>query len=525
MKTTNRILKYSKKIISIFLLLIELKVAGVVSNSVNSSAVKSYHKIVESFSDFLREEGIDDPQHIFEYFNYALWNGYFSRNHTHSYNMDRKVFWDNAGMSIMSSSGVCLNYADMLSLVFKAMGLNSYVVTCYVEPDNLTVENIRNNQEIIRNIVTNNNSNHTNDTSSNIPDETNEYDIDDKSKFSLGDIFNDLDLFTKVTKPIAIFTGNHAVTCVEYEGELYFFDPTNLAYLMKSSVNDLTIVNGTGKFDLRYFTSIALDNCNLLKIINYKNVSSYPRNVFTKEKLTINKEGLEEFYLNQKENILNVALNNDKNNSLISILIYAKIASFVFYFSIGLYPNIKLKKIEKEDVQYLFPKLKKYFNDNNIKTELAILKNYELIAKELGITDDISKDILRKSLEIFETLIFNDEFKQQLMVLCLNNLGYQAVTKYATKYSNKFCKKRIPLIVYSNGDNDYIYDYETGELLYKDGNIIKSLDNKYTYKISNDENYQVVDKDAILKKMNDENIVLTDEDIEYLRRSKILKKH
>ena len=81
-------IKLSTIIISLLLLVFQVRVAGSISNIVNISGVRSYHQLVENFSEFLENENITEPQHIYEYFNYAMWNGYLSKDKNLEYSVN-----------------------------------------------------------------------------------------------------------------------------------------------------------------------------------------------------------------------------------------------------------------------------------------------------------------------------------------------------------------------------------------------------------------------------------------------------
>ena len=497
MKNIYKISDNSKRIIAMITLVFQMRFLGLISNTFNKDAVKEYHEIITSFSEYLQNEEIDDSQLIYEYYNYAMWNGYFSQNHELQYSFDRKIFLDNAGMSIMSGNGVCLNYADMLSLIFKEMGLKSCVIQCYVNPDDFDVEPIRTDKGIERNTDTSNN------------EEKNEF-IEFISEKIITKIF-----------------GNHAITCVENNGELYFFDPTNFVYLAKTGINDLSIINGKGNIDIRYLTSLLFENINIFKIIPYTNENEYNEKIIEKELLNINIEELEQFYNEQKENIENVNYYNSNYKNLLSMFIYSSIACLIMRMFFKLI-KISANKFKDDEIKNIFPKLKEYFNKKNIKTEFETLKNYELLQKELGITDNLLKDILKKSIIFLEIIFENKDFYPIMLVNCLNELGYDAKICSAKKYSSKIIKKNIPLIVYSDKQNKYIYDYETEELLCIKNNILSSIDGKYQYYIDSNEykSRQIkknMNKIKIQNKMNNENNTLTKEDIKHLRRIKTLR--
>lgn len=498
MKNLYKISDHTKRIISVLMIFVQMRLVGLTSNTLNAKAVKDYHEIVAIFSEFLRNEGIEDPQQIYEYYNYAMWNGYFSRNHELQYSLNRDIYVDNAGMSIMSGNAVCLNYADMLSLIFKEMGFNSYVATCYVEPDSIETEIIRTDKLFERKV--------------------------DQNYKSESNVFSET--LTKLT-------GNHAVTCVEINEEVYIFDPTNLIYLNKTGINDISVINGSGKFDLKYFTSLLFENINIFKLVTYTNASGYNEEVLEKQEININIEELEKFYNNQKENIENVANNNDKNITMLNLLIYSFIGTMIKILIRRLLNNLSNKltnNFEKQDIENLFPKLKEYFNEKNINEAFEILKNYELLENEFGIKDNILKDILKKSILILEIIIKDKRYHHIMLSICLNVFGYTTTIEYAKKQSNNFIKKDIPLIIYFDkcNSNMYIYDYETEELLYRNKNKeLCSLDNKYKYTLNNDKysnkRYKHMNKKHIQNKMQQETAMLTKDDIKTLRRTKTLR--
>ena len=395
----------------------------------------------------------------------------------------------------MTGNAVCLNYADMLSLIFKEMGFNSYIIQCYMNPNDTDVTPIRTDFEIKRNV-------------------DNEED-NKKNKFI------DFILENFITK---IF-GNHAVTCVENNGELYFFDSTNFIYLDKTGINNLSIINGVGNIDIKYLTSLFYENINIFKIIPYTNEEKYNETINKKEQLNIDTLKLEQFFNEQKENIENVNKKIENYNNLLSIYGYSMIVFLITRIFFRLI-KVSANKFKDDEMKKLFPKLKEYFNEKNIKTEFEILKNYELIEKELGITDNLFKDLLKKIIILIEIIFNNKKFYPLMLVSCLNELGFDAKLYSAKKYTNKIIKKNIPLIVYSDKGNEYIYDYETEELLCMKNDTLSSIDGKYQYYIDSKEyeniKEKVKEKTIIKNKMNSESNILTNENIKQLKKIKYL---
>ncbi len=497
MKIFYKISKHFRKILSVFMVILQMRVAGLISNVVHMDGVKGYKAIVRDFSEFLKEEDINDVQNIYEYYNYAMWNGYFSKDHKLQYSMDRNYFADNNGMSIMSGSAVCLNYADMLSLIFKEMGFNSYVSMCYIDPENLSVERIRTDASIERKI--------------------------DASGSAIFD--------NAIIKSITKLTGNHAVTCVESNGETYIFDPTNLIYLNKTGFNDVEIINGEGKFDLRYYTSLLFDNINICKLIIEKNTEGYNKEVLEKQEIKIDIESLEEFYNKEKDNIEKVDNSNDRNFNMISLMIYTFIANYIISVIEEFLRDVNNKIInanEDKEIKYCFPKLKEYFSEKNIKTQFEALKNYELIKKSIGVQKGIHKDILMKSLNVLETLLHNRNFHHLMLSLCLDHLGYFSTTMEVKKYGFNHIKRKIKLVQFRDSEgNSYLYDYELEELLCRDINgVLCSLDGKYKYEIDKnkcDSRVETLDAEAVKEKMDTEDTLLSNDDLRLLRKNKTIR--
>ncbi|MDE6141573.1 MAG: hypothetical protein K2G03_03120, partial [Bacilli bacterium] len=189
-----------------FNLFVALHFFGGCQSLANYNSVKEYKEVIEDFKEFLVENGVQDSIDVFDYFNYALWEGYLAPNKDYAYSDKRKIFFNDYGMGNMTGRGVCLNDAGMLRDLYEAFGYDSEIVLCYVPVDKIDVDSgVRTNGGITRRV------------------ERNEA----------------LAKLMSILKPITLFTGNHAVTVVKYNGEYYYFDPTNLVYLAKSDVNDL----------------------------------------------------------------------------------------------------------------------------------------------------------------------------------------------------------------------------------------------------------------------------------------------
>lgn len=493
--------KSLKRIVSLLLIIFQVRISGSIGNLVNLNGVKNYHELVENFTEFLNEQGINDPQHIYEYFNYAMWNGYLSKDKNLQYSVDRKVYMSNPGMSIASGDAVCLNYADMLSHIFREFGYNSYMAMCYVDSDNAHIEKIRTDKDIERKIN---------------PGDSERIDV----------LFGNylLDGITKVF-------GNHAITCVEDNGEIYIFDPTNLAYLDKSGFNNVDIVNGSGKFDLRYLTSMLFDNINIFKVIPSTNNDNYKLEVINKDELVFDNEALDKFHEENKDIINEIDKVNKRgtNSGMLEILIYGLLSSLILSVLKKVLSKvaIKCKFKDVEDIKEISNNLKEYLNEHEIETPYEILKNFKLINKELGIKNSYIKDLSRRTIITINDLVNYNSFYDNILVCLLDYLGIEASVCYTKKYHNGIPLGDKVIVKYKYNDKYYYFDPEIDELLYEIDKILYSKNKRYKYKRHNKYfNYDTLkSKEEVEKVMNEEDTLLKKEDIKELKKSKILRRN
>lgn len=210
------------------ILVLTLQCAGKIQGTFYNKEVNQYKEIVEDFSDFLDEKEIDDPKLIFDYFNYALWNGYLSSDHDFAFNRDNKTLLSNFGMACIMGKSVCLNNANMLRDLYEAMGYDSTVFNCYYLLDKAKIELFDYQKDIKQ--------------------------ASDEKKNDEDGIY-----LPYVPGPFELIIGNHAITAVYYDGEYYYYDPTNLLYLSKSDLNDLDILNGDGTMKIRKISTFLFE--------------------------------------------------------------------------------------------------------------------------------------------------------------------------------------------------------------------------------------------------------------------------
>lgn len=300
-KREKRLLKIKESIYRFIIgyssMLLGMHFTGTAQTLFNHEEVKQYKEVIDDFGEYLEENGVYEPVDVFDYFNYALWEGYLSKDKDFAYSEKRDIYFSNYGVGNISGRGVCLNNAGMLRDLYESLGYESEIVICYVPSSKVSVEEDTRGSEVIHRRIEHNDA---------------------------------IVLVSKIFKPIAIFTGNHAVTVVKYEGEYYYFDPTNLIYLAKGDIDDLEIINGDGSFKKRYLMSFIYELFDGLK--NTFGVTNDDYNLdylISKDPLVIDLSKLEEFYQNEKDLIDDIANSLDRKSQwfiiILAFLIYGKI--------------------------------------------------------------------------------------------------------------------------------------------------------------------------------------------------------
>ena len=162
-------------------------------------------------------------------FTYLLWNGYFSYNKQHTY--DIKNRYNIAGMfflDLIPGGGVCLNYADALSKYLQVCGMESDILACRVS--SLKKHDLGYRPNIVRN--------------------------QRKSTYPVSKLLmTSLSWFTKIY-------GNHAVTLIKEQNRYLAYDPTNLLVLNIDNEKTASVVTGEFQYDLKLWTSFLLTNSN-----------------------------------------------------------------------------------------------------------------------------------------------------------------------------------------------------------------------------------------------------------------------
>lgn len=153
----------------------------------------AYQSIIESTAKLCFELNLKDSMSAFTAFDYLLWNGYFSKDKSYAYEINKRLNINGYySLDIINGHGVCLNKVHLLDGILKAMNYESYLIT------NLVKEPFKQNYmpKIDRKVNAQKNS---------------------SSK-----------ILQFLTLPIQQVFGNHACTLVRKNSVYYVYDPTNL---------------------------------------------------------------------------------------------------------------------------------------------------------------------------------------------------------------------------------------------------------------------------------------------------------
>lgn len=165
----------------------------------NKPYYQAYFNIVNRTAELLYKLEIRDPFSASVIFEYLLWNGYFSINHKLVYSIQNRINQIAVtGADIMRGKSVCLNNADMLTDLLRALGIKSYTFGCDVKttPETKKLEYRPNIERVT---------------------------VDPRFRDKLVSKLIGATPLSKI--------GNHAITLFEWQDALLFRDPTTLAFM------------------------------------------------------------------------------------------------------------------------------------------------------------------------------------------------------------------------------------------------------------------------------------------------------
>jgi len=188
----------------------------------------SYNKVLENYKLLSQELGIEDSLSLSHLFSYMLWNGYYSVSKTHSYKLqDRLLLPSMHSFDVIKGGGVCLAYAELLHNYLTVCDKKSSLLDCKC-PTGKNDISCSYRPEIERSI---------------------------KNSFSGKTLYQILVL---LLRGLVNKTGNHSVTLIEEDDKLFIYDPTNLYVLNVVSENTASIINGSGNFQIKPFSTLIM---------------------------------------------------------------------------------------------------------------------------------------------------------------------------------------------------------------------------------------------------------------------------
>ena len=201
--------------------------------STDTDFYNAYLNIVKRTAAFFKDLGCTNPITASIVFEYALWNGYFSKdNHLVYCSAGRVNNMAIPGADIMLGKSVCLNNAEMLTRVLREMGMEAYLVGAAIFPK-------KNQQREYR---------------PNINREV----IEEKPSF----------VKKYLLRPIVKKIGNHAVTLIK-DGDYYMLcDPTGLAFAEIHDVMKAKYIGMKTKIALKPAIGLAFNEGDKQKYID-----------------------------------------------------------------------------------------------------------------------------------------------------------------------------------------------------------------------------------------------------------------
>lgn len=441
------------------ILALSLQSAGAIQGRIYNKEVNQYKEIVEDFSDFLDEKEIDDPKMIFDYFNYALWNGYLSSNHDFAFNRDNKTLLSNFGMACIMGKSVCLNNANMLRDLYEAKGYDSSVFNCYYPLGNIEIDLL----DYQKDIKQSSDEKKSDENGVNLP---------------------------YIPGPFELIVGNHAITAVYYDGEYYYYDPTNLLYLSKSDLNDLDIINGDGAMKIRKISTFLFELEDTFRGLFQTNDDEYNVDYLNNLKdPSIDVVALEEFYKQEKDKIEELSNSFDKEKSDLVYSLSTIPAVLLSFFAFCLMLDI-LNYKNKKNEKILYKLLDDFFLENNISKfeDVCVYLDYIITSGYLSVADDdlrIKESVLFESASL-TTIDFKEYGERLFYKYLLHRFKKVQIIRAIDEYG---IKKKVYAFKDSGGYKFYCYSSsnlfhtnEYSQLIYNStyANMLKLFKKRYS---------------------------------------------
>jgi len=462
--------------------------AGKIQDLLKLDSIVNYNEIVDDFSDLLKEIDTKSPIDIFDYYSYALWNGYLSNSKFFEYNTTRNLVLDYYGMECITGKAVCVNQADMLTDIFNSMGYKAFTINCYVDTDSeYKLDFIRANENTKRNI----NSEHN----------------------SLPDLIN------VIITPIAKLFGNHAITCVKYNDDYLFFDPTQLAYLDKNKSFKVGIINGKGEFELKYFSSIIYYLDTDIRSIFDINDESYSKEVLANPTIDIDEEALEKFYQEHKDEYSKIAKKSVYTNNFIIFVITLYLSNSIVNV---LHNALKKGKKEYDEKSYLkncdrlINNLNEFLEENNL-TELynMPINLYQMLEKGYLSSKKWLEQEINPNVSLARNGIENivDNNHKALFMKYILSKYYETSIVRVINYPDTDIKMYI--LIFKINNKYYFYDFENKQFLVKKNQYsLISEKNEYIICEFDHEILQYVSDEQEIKELNLQLSLINDDEMQ-----------
>lgn len=207
-----------------------------------ANELKLYKDMLLTYKNVAEDLNLSSALELSYYCTYLLWNGYFSTTKYHEYDLNnRLLITEFLPLDIIRGGGVCLGYSDLLTDFLNICDKESVLTVCHVP---------RGAQKPSFNYR---------------PDIERAY--NKKSFFGLSNLFFCFASLINIDKRI----GNHAVTAINENNQQYIFDVTNLCVLNINEEMEASLINGTGKYEIKKYALELLNTVGrrneLLKMI------------------------------------------------------------------------------------------------------------------------------------------------------------------------------------------------------------------------------------------------------------------
>ena len=238
-----------------------------------------YNKVLENYKRLAQELKVNSSLDLSHLMTYMLWNGYFSVNKKHFYELQERLLLPGMhSFDVIKGKGVCLAYAELLDNYLTICGKQSSILNCKV-PSREKRISYDYRPKIERNVKKN--------TSNRFSERF--------IAFLLGGLINKF--------------GNHAITLIQENGNIYAYDPTNISALNIKDSSTACIINGKGEFKIKPLTSIVMNPYTDSNHICEKILLSDIEPALTKDEFILSFENLMEL-LNNNTSLLDDAYDN-----------------------------------------------------------------------------------------------------------------------------------------------------------------------------------------------------------------------